>query len=225
MVYKKCATVLYHCYSCFFLFVFFLVFFFVVFLFLIIIIILFFAPPAPFVGYINWTCHYVTDKELINLPWFLAPFAPDWMFAVSWLNPQHLFLTRTLPRSHAHFWNPTMDLTSWLGSSNWLWNVLLVCVSVFHLVVSGCNKEVIYLILSLSNGLVGCKVPTDLLKISVKEIMHMGFYHIIIYCSALQVLTDNYLPEAAAFSKAYMYHIANVDTFIDAMYISVIQHR
>ena len=138
MVYKKCATVLYHCYSCFFLF------FFV--LFLIIIIILFFAPPAPFVGYINWTCHYVTDKELINLPWFLAPFAPDWMFAVSWLNPQHLFPTRTLPRSHAHFWNPTLDLTSWLGSSNWLWNVLLVCVSVFHLLVSGCNKEVIYLI-------------------------------------------------------------------------------
>ena len=135
MVYKKCATVLYHCYSCLFFFVFFL----------IIIIILFFAPPAPFVGYINWTCHYVTDKELINLPWFLAPFAPDWMFAVSWLNPQHLFPTRTLSRGHAHFWNPTMDLTSWLGSSNGLWNVLLVCVSVFHLLVSGCNKEVIYL--------------------------------------------------------------------------------
>ena len=112
---------------------------------IIIIIILFFAPPAPFVGYINWTCHYITDKELINLPWFLAPFAPDWMFAVSWSNPQHLFLTRTLPRSHVHFWNPTMDLTSWLGSSNWLWNALLVCVSVFHIL--GCNKEFIYVIL------------------------------------------------------------------------------
>ena len=75
------------------------------------------------------------------------------------------------------------------------------------------------------NCLVGCKVPTDLLKISVKEIMQIGFYHIIIYYSALQVLTDKYLPEAAAFSMEYMYHIANVDTFIDAMYISVIQHR
>ena len=135
MVYKKCATVLYHCYSCFFVCLFFSNYYY-----------LFFAPPAPFVGYINWTCHYVTDKELITLPWFLAPFALDWMFAVKWLNSQHLFPTRTLPRSHAHFWNPTMDLTSWLG--NWLWNVLLVCVSVFHLLVSGCNKEVIYLILS-----------------------------------------------------------------------------
>ena len=28
------------------------------------------------------------------------------------------------------------------------------------------------------NGLVGCKVPTDLVKISVKEATHMGFYHI-----------------------------------------------
>ena len=28
------------------------------------------------------------------------------------------------------------------------------------------------------NGLVGCKVPTDLLKIIVKEAMHMGFYYI-----------------------------------------------
>ena len=28
------------------------------------------------------------------------------------------------------------------------------------------------------NGLVGCKVPTDLVKISVKEAMHMGFYYI-----------------------------------------------
>ena len=28
------------------------------------------------------------------------------------------------------------------------------------------------------NGLVGYKVPTDLVKISVKEAMHMGFYHI-----------------------------------------------
>ena len=27
------------------------------------------------------------------------------------------------------------------------------------------------------NGLVGCKVPTDLVKISVKEATHMGFYH------------------------------------------------
>ena len=27
-------------------------------------------------------------------------------------------------------------------------------------------------------GLVGCKVPTDLVKISVKEATHMGFYHI-----------------------------------------------
>ena len=28
------------------------------------------------------------------------------------------------------------------------------------------------------NGLVGCKVPTDFVKISVKEATHMGFYHI-----------------------------------------------
>ena len=28
------------------------------------------------------------------------------------------------------------------------------------------------------NGLVGCKVPTDLVKVSVKEAMHMGFYYI-----------------------------------------------
>ena len=103
----------------------------------------FFAPPAPFVGFKIWTCHYVTDKELINL---LAPFAPGWMFAMSSLNPQHLFPTRTLPRSHVHFWNPTMDLTSWLGSPNWLWKVLLVCASVFHILLSGCNKEFIYLI-------------------------------------------------------------------------------
>ena len=27
------------------------------------------------------------------------------------------------------------------------------------------------------DGLVGCKVPTDLVKISVKEATHMGFYH------------------------------------------------
>ena len=25
----------------------------------------------------------------------------------------------------------------------------------------------------------GCKVPTDLVKISVKEAMHMGFYHMV----------------------------------------------
>ena len=31
------------------------------------------------------------------------------------------------------------------------------------------------------NGLVSCKVPTDLVKISVKEATHMGFYHIGIY--------------------------------------------
>ena len=30
------------------------------------------------------------------------------------------------------------------------------------------------------NGLMGCKVPTDLVKISVKEAMHMGFYYIIL---------------------------------------------
>ena len=29
------------------------------------------------------------------------------------------------------------------------------------------------------NGLVGCKVPTDLVKISVKEATHMGFHYII----------------------------------------------
>ena len=29
------------------------------------------------------------------------------------------------------------------------------------------------------NGLVGCKVPTDLVKISVKEAMHMGFHYIL----------------------------------------------
>ena len=27
------------------------------------------------------------------------------------------------------------------------------------------------------NSLVGCKVPTDLVKISVKEATHMGFYY------------------------------------------------
>ena len=113
----------------------------------------FFAPPASFVGFIIGTCYCVTDKELINLPWFLAPFAPEWMFAVSSRNLQHLFPTRTLPRRHVLFWNPTMDLTSWLGSPNWLWNVLLVCASVFHILfyISGCNKEFIYLILSCPN--------------------------------------------------------------------------
>ena len=30
------------------------------------------------------------------------------------------------------------------------------------------------------NGLVGCKAPTDLVKISVKEATHMGFYYTII---------------------------------------------
>ena len=29
------------------------------------------------------------------------------------------------------------------------------------------------------NGLVGCKVPTDLVKISVKEATHMGFYYMV----------------------------------------------
>ena len=29
------------------------------------------------------------------------------------------------------------------------------------------------------NGLVGCKVPTDLVKISVKEVTHMGFYYVL----------------------------------------------
>ena len=77
------------------------------------VVVIFVAPPTPFVGFIIWTCRYVTAKELINLPWFLAPFAPDWMFAVWWLNPQHVFAIRTLPRSHVHFWTPTMDLTSW----------------------------------------------------------------------------------------------------------------
>ena len=87
---------------------------------LIFFVIIIFAPPAPFLDFINWTCHYITDKELINLPWLLASFAPDWMFAMSSLNPQNFFPTRPLPRSHVHFWNPTMDLTSWLGSSNLL---------------------------------------------------------------------------------------------------------
>ena len=31
------------------------------------------------------------------------------------------------------------------------------------------------------NGLVGCKVPTDLVKISVKEATHMGFYYMLQY--------------------------------------------
>ena len=31
------------------------------------------------------------------------------------------------------------------------------------------------------NGLVGCKVPTDLVKISVKEATHMGFHYITLY--------------------------------------------
>ena len=31
------------------------------------------------------------------------------------------------------------------------------------------------------NGLVGCKVPTDLVKISVKEATHMGFYYIVLW--------------------------------------------
>ena len=129
MVYKKCATVLYHCYSCFFYYYYHFYYF-----------VLFFAPPAPFVGYIKWTCHYVTDTELINLPWFLAPFAPDWMFAVSWLNPQHLYPTRILPRSHAHFW-------IWPAG----WGVQIdcemycLCVFLFFIwLVSGCNKEFIY---------------------------------------------------------------------------------
>ena len=35
--------------------------------------------------------------------------------------------------------------------------------------------------LTRPNGLMGCKVPTDLVKISVKEATHMGFYHRIQY--------------------------------------------
>ena len=31
------------------------------------------------------------------------------------------------------------------------------------------------------NGLVGCKVPTDLVKLSVKEATHMGFHYRIMY--------------------------------------------
>ena len=56
---------------------------------------------------------------------------------------------RTFPWSHVYFLNPTMNLTSWLGISNWLWNILPVCVSVFHILASGCNKEFIYVILSI----------------------------------------------------------------------------
>ena len=45
------------------------------------------------------------------------------------------------------------------------------------------------------NGLVGCKVPTDLVKISVKEATHMGLYYITVYqCaeSMYTMLTKNY---------------------------------
>ena len=70
-----------------------------------------------------------------------CPFCP-WlnMCSVVSLNLQDLLPTRTLPRKHVHFWNPTMDLTSWLGSPNWLRNVMLVCVYVVHILVSGFAK-------------------------------------------------------------------------------------
>ena len=36
------------------------------------------------------------------------------------------------------------------------------------------------------NGLMGCKVPTDLMKISVKVATHMGFYYSI-YCQTSNI--------------------------------------
>ena len=37
------------------------------------------------------------------------------------------------------------------------------------------------------NGLVGCKVPTDLVKIIVKEATHMGFHYIIIIIIIIKI--------------------------------------
>ena len=47
------------------------------------------------------------------------------------------------------------------------------------------------------NGLVGCKVPTDLVKISVKEATHMDFRCIacpLLRCQAITWSNANYLP-------------------------------
>ena len=49
------------------------------------------------------------------------------------------------------------------------------------------------------NGLVGCKVPTDLVKISVKEATHMGFH----YITALQPTRE---LQTAAFSYKLQLH-------------------
>ena len=46
------------------------------------------------------------------------------------------------------------------------------------------------------NGLVGCKVPTDLVKISVKEATHMGFHYIPPRASCLMLpQCHSYLPK------------------------------
>ena len=39
------------------------------------------------------------------------------------------------------------------------------------------------------NGLMGCKVPTDLVKISVKEAMHMGFHYILIFMQFVKLVS------------------------------------
>ena len=118
-LYQKFATVLYHYSSCIFCCC---------------------CTTCTLCWFHNWAQYCVTDKGLINLPWFLAPFAPAWMFAVHLRNPQDLFPTRT-----PWMWQ------SYLGIPNWLWNVFLVCVFVFQIFVSGCNKEFPYLILTVAS--------------------------------------------------------------------------
>ena len=43
------------------------------------------------------------------------------------------------------------------------------------------------------NGLVGCKVPTDLVKISVKEATHVGFYYKLHWSYVFLALTHRYI--------------------------------
>ena len=53
------------------------------------------------------------------------------------------------------------------------------------------------------NGLMGCKVPTDLVKISVKEAMHMDFYYNIRYIHFLSCVARSSAPVVLTYDMEY----------------------
>ena len=55
------------------------------------------------------------------------------------------------------------------------------------------------------NGLVGCKVPTDLVKISVKEATHMGFHYILPLVAGFISPIYQYSPEHFNWHCYYLY--------------------